>query len=155
MTIALAIAAAVAAAAPADPGQLSSYDPASIVAFLQKEGYRAKLEKDGEGDPVIRSGAAGTDFSIFFYGCEKHEKCDELQFSSGFDFDSGKEPGLEKINAWNSKYRYARAYADDEKDPMLDMDMTFPEGRMPEKMFRAYLEMWTDQLGDFKEHIDW
>ncbi len=46
-------------------------DPQTVVDALQREGYRAKLNTDSIGDPMISSAATGYNFDIFFYGCEQ------------------------------------------------------------------------------------
>ena len=44
-------------------------DPKALVAIIQDLGYRALLEVDGDGDPMIRSSVGGTQFAVVFYGC--------------------------------------------------------------------------------------
>lgn len=149
------IAAAATAVAANTATPLSSHEPQSIAQFLQAEGYKAKIDKDGDGDPMIRSGADGLNFFIYFYGCENHSRCKDVQFSVGFDTADGKGPSLEKINEWNHRWRFSRAFLDKENDPMLQMDVMFSGGEMSQQMFRENLDMWTDVLGKFKTHIDW
>jgi len=54
-------------------------DPAGIAALMQDEGYRAKLGKARDGDPMIES-AAGYDFTVQFYQCTEGKDCKSLQF---------------------------------------------------------------------------
>ena len=59
---------------------------------------------------------------IYFYGCENHEKCKSLQFSSGYTdaFTA------EQANDWNKKYRWIKAYSGDGSN--FKMDVSFIGG---------------------------
>ena len=148
----LAAAASVAMAAPSAP--VSTYNPETIAGFLRAEGYSAKMGTDGAGDPMIESAASGANFQIYLYNCENHRQCHDMQFSSGFDYEDGKGPAVQKINEWNRKWRFARAFLDDEQDPMLQMDIIFTNGQMNGDMFKENLDMWTEQLGAFIKFIE-
>lgn len=133
---------------------LSSYEPNSIVHYLQNGGYKAKLEADDDGDPVIRTGVDGIDFNVYFYGCKKNQKCSEIQFSAGFDYPDGKGPNLEKMNSWNREWRFSRAFLDEEQDPIFRMDiMSADDGQISPYTFRSYLALWRNELAEFKRHI--
>lgn len=151
----LLLAAAAAAATPTTAKPVSTYDPETIASFLRAEGYNARIGTDGEGDPMIESAGAGAKFQIYLYNCENHSKCQDMQFSSGFDYDDGKGPPLAKINEWNRDWRFARAFLDNEQDPILQMDVIFTNGEMSAEMFRENLQMWTAQLGAFQKFVEW
>ena len=149
------LAAAAIAATPAQAQPVSTYDPETIASFLRAEGYKAQIGVDGEGDPMIESGAAGARFEVYLYNCQNHVRCKDMQFSSGFDYEDGKAPSVAAINEWNRKWRFAKAYLDEEQDPMLQMDVIFTDGQMSAEMFRENLEMWTEQLGAFVRFVGW
>ena len=155
MLVMSAIAMLGAQAATAAPATVSSHNPQSIVQFMQDLGYRAKLSKDKVGDPMIESGHGGSNFTIFFYGCEKGVKCADLAFQTGYDADAGKEPSLETVNKFNKDFRWVRAAIDDEKDPTLQMDVIFTDGLMSRKMFEEVIEVWADGMGNFEKAIGW
>ena len=150
MLAALALAATPSAAKP-----LNSYEPATIVRYLQEGGYKAKLTADTYGDPQIDSSSGGTGFGIFFYGCEHNQHCETIAFNAGYDYDEGKEPDLKTINEFNRKYRYIRASIDDENDPALDMDVLFTDGKLNAQAFQENLDLWVGAMGDFEKHIGW
>ena len=50
---------------------IDATDPEKLVAVIQDMGYRAKLDVDNIGDPVIFSSADGVEFAILFFGCNK------------------------------------------------------------------------------------
>ena len=146
---------AVSGAAPVAAQTVTASDPQSVVAALQAEGYAAKMEKTSDGDPVIRSQSSGSSFSVFFYNCEKGQKCATVQFHAGYNTDIDKGPPLHKINAWNKTNRFGRAYLDDENDPIVEMDVDLDDGGMSRALFIDNLEFWTSIMAKFEEHIGW
>jgi hypothetical protein len=150
------IAALIAQCALADKsGELiDATNPKKIASVIQDLGYRAKLEVDDDGDPVIRSGAGGSNFSIQFYGCKEdsNDECDLLLFSTGYDFDE--ETALETINSWNEQALVGRAYLDDDGDPRFDWAVNMRDGVSREN-FEDSIRRWAESLGDFEDHIDY
>ncbi|WP_010142148.1 YbjN domain-containing protein [Oceanicola sp. S124] len=136
----------------AEAGLVSAADPAGMAQALQDLGYRAELDTDGVGDPMIRSASSGTGFNIYFYGCVENAGCDSIMLSSGFDLTEGLEPA--KINAWNQESVVASAYLDDEGDPYLQHYILTRSG-IPLEVFEYALGEWEYALGDFLEFIDW
>jgi hypothetical protein len=150
----MAIASAAAAQSPKS-ATVSSREPETIVQFLQEEGYKAKLEKDSVGDPIIKSANGGSNFSIMFYGCEANQKCNDTQFVTGYDTDDNKGPSLEKINEWNASQRFAQANLDKNKDPEIRMDVLFTQGVLSREAFLEHLDSWLGAMGRFEKHIGW
>ncbi|HEX5183662.1 MAG TPA: YbjN domain-containing protein [Allosphingosinicella sp.] len=143
-----------ASAVPAGAAMVRAQDPQSVVAALQKAGYRARLDTDKTGDPVVRSASSGTDFSVFFYNCTDHKDCRTVEFYSGYHLD--KNPvGLDKMNDWNRTMRFGRAYLDDQKDPVLEMDVDLDAGGMSDDLFKDNLDYWTSVMSRFEKHIGW
>jgi len=125
---------------------------ADVVKMLQDKGYRAELTTDSTGDPLVQSSADGSNFSIYFYGCEgEPARCDSIQFVAAFDVE-GEGMSLEDANTWNREHRFGRVYLDDEKDPFLEMDVDVEYGFTTEAM-GTNLETWTTVLPSFKEFI--
>ena len=138
-------------ALPAQAQMVRAQDPDSLVEALQDGGYAARLGTDKVGDPMITSGVGGTSFQIFFYNCTDNTECATVQFHSGYDM---RDPvSLERINEWNSKERFGRAYLDDEGDPILEMDVDLDDGGVSELLFIDNVEFWASVLGNFERHI--
>lgn len=137
--------AGAASAAPLPAGGVSA---AQVVELLQGQGYRAQLDTDGVGDPMIHSAAEGVNFAIYFYGCELG-RCKSLQYSAGFDTDP---MTYSKVNTWNADHRFGRAYLDDEMDPYLEMDLDLERGASTELIAES-LRTWSMLLPDFKTFI--
>ena len=145
------VAALVAFAMPAQAQMVRAQDPQSVVAALQGAGYRAMLGVDRVGDPKIESAAAGTNFQIFFYNCTANKNCATVQFHSGYKV---KTPvTLERINEWNQKKRFGRAFLDKENDPVLEMDVDLDDGGLSRMLFIDNIEFWSSILGEFERHI--
>ena len=153
MFLSLILAASAPAAPVATAAQISPADPAAIVLLLQREGYKAKLDKDKEGDPMIESAASGAQFQIFFYDCTQGRDCGSLTFHAGYLMDKDKKPAPEKMSEYNRGWRFGRAYLDDDKDPNLEFDVAFGGVAMPEKMFVENLDAWANSMASFQQHI--
>ncbi|WP_242415370.1 YbjN domain-containing protein [Sphingomonas panni] len=143
--------AAMVASVPAAAQTVQGTEPETIMTALREAGYRAALSKDNVGDPVIKSGAAGVDFSVLFYNCTEHKDCKTIQFYAGF---VKKGRSLDTMNKWNAEHRFGRAYLDDEKDPRIEMDLDLDKGGMSSALFKANIATWESLLGDFQKAID-
>ncbi|MDJ0277025.1 YbjN domain-containing protein [Sphingomonas sp. 2R-10] len=146
-----AIIAGAIVAQPAAAQNVDATRPDTVVAALREAGYRAVLDKDNSGDPLVKSGAAGVDFSVYFYNCTANKACKTVQFHAGF---VKKGVTLDTINTWNATHRFARAYLDDEKDPRIEMDVDLDHGGLPTKLFQANLATWDSLVGEFQKTID-
>lgn len=147
----LVAAAAFAVPALAADTLVDATDPAALASIIQSLGYRAAVETDGIGDPMIRSSAGGTDFSIYFYGCTDGERCKTLLFKVGYDLADGTT--VDVVNAWNADTLYGRAYLDDEADPWLEMSVNL-HGGVSRTNFEDTYDWWEVILGSFEDHID-
>lgn len=126
--------------------------PERLVSVIQELGYRAKLESDNLGEPMIRSSVGGTDFSVLFFGCDQksHDACKLLLFKVGYDLTDGTT--LEVINDWNRTKLVGRAYLDDEDDPWLEMTVNLDAG-VSRKNFEDTFDWWEVTVEEFESHI--
>lgn len=136
---------------PAFAQMVSAADPASIVAAVQAMGYQAELTKDDDGDPLIRSALDGSKFAIIFYGCTKNRACQTIQFYAGFKSDEN--VSVETMNEWNKTKRFSRAYIDNDKDPVIEMDVDLDDGGMSRALFEDNFEFWSALMPQFKQAI--
>lgn len=158
MSTMLGLLGAVAAAAPATT--LSSHDPQTVVAYLQAEGYRAKLEAKGENKdpsvgPWIETGESGTTIVISFLNCTNKRQCADISFTSAWDTADGKGPSLAALQQWNADKRFTKAYLDGDKDPVLEMDLLFTEGRLDSRTFDNAFGIFVSSIADFEKVIGW
>jgi Putative bacterial sensory transduction regulator len=138
---------------PAAAGKVSVTDPNSLVAALQKAGYKAKLTYD-EGKPEIESSASGATFYLYFQNCESKDGCEDVMVQSAYDMAKD-AVSLDTINKFNKDNRWARAYLDDESDPVIEMDLVFAGKQLDESTFVEGMKAWDDVLGRFHTAIDW
>ncbi|MEM7470205.1 MAG: YbjN domain-containing protein [Pseudomonadota bacterium] len=131
---------------------ISSTDPSSVVTALQDLGYRAKLETNDEGRPVIRSAAAGSSFSIYFYACNNDKNCKDIMFFTWFETET--PLSLEAINSWNANKLTGKAYIDDDGDATIEFLLAGVQD-VSELDFKQIMYRWDQALGEFIDFIDW
>lgn len=129
---------------------IDATDPAGITQVLQSRGYRAMLETDPVGDPMIRSSAAGATFVIYFYECTDNKDCGAIQFYAGFIREN--PPSKDVIHTWNAENRYGKAYIDRENDPVIEMDVQMDGGISKANLINQ-VEIWERVVGAFQQHI--
>lgn len=140
----------VAAEAKKKDGDL--IDGTNIDAIVEiAKGYgQATIDKDGQGDPMIKCQANGLKYSVYFYGCEKGKNCTSIQLLSGFNTDG--KADLDKVLEWNSKKRWLKAVRDDEGDPIVRYDIMLAGGVTTANLSRSF-NLFVDMLSDFSKHI--
>ena len=131
---------------------VNASDPDSVVAALQGAGYKAQVDAADNGDPLIRSAADGTNFRIWFYGCDgNNATCTGLNFSAGFDLPDGTT--FEAIDAWNDGQLLGYGNLDDEMDPFLNYFVVTNGGISQGSLRRASSTRWERAIVDYKKHI--
>lgn len=143
-----AIAAAPAVAEIYGPDGVNGPEVAEV---LQSVGYRAELTEDGVGDPLVLTTMSGVNVQIFFYNCTDEGRCEDLQFSAGFDLPDGVEQSV--MDDWNRNKRFGRAHLDEENDPYLKVDLQVGPGGTPE-LIAGYVTTMEAVIAGFTEHID-
>ncbi len=136
---------------PCAKGMVCASDPKSIVAALQDEGFKAKLETGSDGDPKISTAANGYNYTVHFYGCEKGAQCDSIQLYSGFKSEDDNTPAY--ANAWNVKKRFITMSAEDDKSLNLRYDVS-TVGGLNKRNFADVIDWWSVMLGDFADFVD-
>ena len=147
----LAVAAVLAPPAMAVTSVTAAF-PETIVEAIQDMGYRAELDIDNYGDPMIRSAAAGVNFVINFYNCEANQDCSDLHFSVAFDMPNGMD--MYAMNSWNREMLLGMAYLDDDNDPVIQHYVASVDG-MSRSNFVATFSQWVEALDGFTDFIDW
>lgn len=149
--LALAAAAAI-ATAPAHAELVNAKNPATIKAIVESQGWPATLvAKPGE-DPYIESNRNGLKFLVIFMNCnDAHKECKTLQYYMGFT--DAKGLSLDRLNEWNKSKRFARAYRDDESDPVLEMDVDVDFAGIPRENLGETLNTWASLMDSFREFI--
>lgn len=126
-------------------------DAERLATIIRDLGYRARLDTDGVGDPLIASSVGGTDFNIYFFGCTDGAACKSLLFKVGYDLTDGTT--LEVVNDWNAMSLFGRAYRDEDGDPWLEMPVNL-DGGVSLFNFQDTFDWWEVILEEFEDHID-
>ncbi|MCX7865404.1 MAG: YbjN domain-containing protein [Novosphingobium sp.] len=131
------------AAGACPAGTICAADPAGVAAAMQAEGYRARLGKAKDGDPMIESAAAGYDYTVQFYQCNDGRNCQSLQFLILFKDDGTNTPEL--ANRWNKQKRFTQMAARDDGSLSLSYDVT-TVGGLTRENFADVLDWWSVML---------
>ncbi|ALC12552.1 YbjN domain-containing protein [Sphingopyxis sp. 113P3] len=145
------IAATGLAATPAQAELVSAQNPAAIRAILESRGWPARLVLEDGKDPYIESTRNNVQFLVIFMNCTDNRRCKTLQYYMGFS--DAKNLDLERFNEWNKTKRFARAYKDDEGDPVLEMDVDLDFAGIPRENVGETLNTWASLMDSFREHI--
>jgi Putative bacterial sensory transduction regulator len=145
-------AAAVAVSAPAHAELVTPKSPEVIAGLIRSMGMPAKVvSKPGE-NPYIESKYSGLVYLVFFMTCDDSNKnCKTIQYYMGYS--DAKETSLEKINDWNRDHRFARAYRDNEGDPVLEMDIDLDFAGLPRENVIESLRTWQSLMDQYQKHL--
>mgnify|MGYP001317679114 CR=1 FL=1 len=152
LRVALALTAAAGfAATPARAELVNAQDPTVIKTILESRGWPATLVQERGKDPYIESTRNNVQFLVIFMNCTDNRRCKTLQYYMGFS--DAKNLELERFNEWNKNKRFARAYKDDEGDPVLEMDVDLDFAGIPRENVGETLNTWASLMDSFREHI--
>jgi Putative bacterial sensory transduction regulator len=143
---------ALAAATPAQAELVGAARTAVIADIVNAQGMKADIKQsDGEPD-YIESSHDGLKYLILFMNCnDAKRECKTIQFYMGYN--DAKDTSLETLNNWNRDKRFARAYRDDEGDPVLEMDLDLDFGGIPRENVGEALNTWKALMEAFQAHI--
>lgn len=145
-------AAAFAVSTPAQAELINPSNPEAIASLIRGMGMPAKLvTKPGE-NPYIESKYSGLVYLVFFMTCDDNNKnCKTLQYYMGYN--DSKDTTLEKLNEWNKDHRFARAYRDNEGDPVLEMDIDLDFKGLPRENIIESLKTWQSLMDQYQTHL--
>jgi len=133
--------------------QIVATDAESVMEFFRGEGFEPTVEIDNVGDPLVTVDYYGSEFSVYYYGCEDGNNCDAIQFFSGYRTEGSVR--LAMINEWNTDNRFARAYISDSGSARIEHDVYLGQSGMTSDDFAGLLGRWTRAVKNFEEFIDW
>jgi hypothetical protein len=149
---AVTLLALVGAAGTAHAELVSPADPQVIADIVKSQGRPAELVLSDDSNPMIRSEHNGLKFLVLFMNCrDDHTGCRTLQYYTGFT--DAKDTTLERLNEWNSSKRFARAYRDDEGDPVLEMDVDVDFAGLPRENVGETFNTWTSLMDAYREFL--
>jgi len=124
---------------------VTAFNPSGLAKTMRDAGYKAELDVDDYGDPIIRTSFGDYTGSVYFYGCDEstHDRCESVQFRSGLDRKTAMPASL--VNTVVKKYRYAALWLDDDGDPWINFDV-FTGSGIPKPVFLRALEAYSGNL---------
>lgn len=132
---------------------LTARHSSSIEGFFLDEGSSVEVLVDNVGDPQLNVNHYGSEFTIFYYGCDNNTNCDSIQFYSGYATEGSVR--LKKVNDFNAEKRWVRAYVADNGSTKLEMDLYLGDGGISPDDFATVVGLWSRLMGDFEELIDY
>lgn len=123
---------------------LKAGDPAMVARYLNQLGYRAKLTKDGEGDPKIETGLGGYNVGLYFYGCTKGANCTSMQLQTGIGADH--KLSAADVNQFNRRFRFVNLSLDDDQDPALSYDIPSGASGLSGDAFQQAVNIFEEQI---------
>ena len=100
-------------------------DPSVLASILTAADFSFEEIKDEQGDPLLKvspgdSGAAKID--MLFVGCGSDPSCEDVLLRA--TYSPNKPVALKVANDWNLRNRWARAYVNDKKEAVIEMDIS-------------------------------
>ena len=143
---------AFAVSTPAQAELVSSRSPEAIAGIIRGMGMPAKIIKKPGENPYIESNYNTLKYLVFFMTCDEGgTNCKTVQYYLGFS--DAKDASLEKLNAWNRDHRFARAYRDNEGDPVLEMDLDLDFNGLPRENIVESLRTWQSLMDQYQTYL--
>ena len=138
-------------ATPAHAELINAANPATIKAIVESQGWPATIVAKPGDDPYIESTRDGVKFLVLFMNCTENKNCKTLQYYMGFS--DAKDVPLDKFNKWNKEKRFARAYKDNDGDPVLEMDIDLDFAGIPRENVGETFNTWGALMDSFREYV--
>lgn len=134
-------------AASAQQGLIDATRPERILSVAKGFGS-AELSKDTKGDPMIKGRLETVQYYIYFFGCKDGRNCRSLLLKASNSVTT--KPALVAMNEFNQKSRFAKAYLDDDADPVVELDINL-DGGVSSKNLDDTFDWWKNTLKQYRE----
>lgn len=143
------------AAAPSMPALVTKLSPELVGSVLAGRNLRFETTTDSYGDPlihidVVAAGLPGEQLDVVFYDCQE-AGCEDVTLWSWYDTPHVVD--IDLINQWNATNRWAKAYLDEDKDAVLELDVNGTGGIGPDALdtliglYATQMTAFADQIG--------
>ncbi len=110
---------------PDEAAAIRHLDPSVLASILTAADFSFEEVKDEQGDPLLKvspgdSGAAKID--MLFVGCGTDPSCEDVLLRA--TYSPNKPVALKVANDWNLRNRWARAYVNDKREAVIEMDIS-------------------------------
>jgi len=146
-----AASAALLTATPAQAELVTASDPQILKSILESRGWEATIVHNKGAAPYIQIQNGDLRFRMFLLNCVQNERCESVQYFLAFN--DAKTISLDDLNEWNRTKRYARAYRDQEGDPVLEMDVNLGASGIPRPNVGISLNIWSFLMEDFRKFV--
>jgi len=119
-----------------------------VQTWLRDQGMEAQITNDGAGHTIVSSKLGGTKFGVYMFDCNDKKQCGSIQFAAGWPTNNKIQ--VTKVNEWNRKKRWARAYLDESGGMWLESDIDLTPGGTYE-LLNDYFATWKKSVEGFKE----
>jgi hypothetical protein len=133
----------------ANAAAVSSFAPDTLVKALQDAGYKAKLSKDDDGDPLIETAAGGEAVTIHFAGCTKAQSCDQIEFATIWNCEKEKKACTESAAKWNGDENFSHAIMVNEFAVLYYHLLLDQQGISPALFIRSF-ELFANDMMSFE-----
>lgn len=99
-------------------GNLIDATRPQVILNMARSFGSAELRKDNDGDPLISGEISNRKYFILFYGCTNNQNCRQIEFRGVLKPARGFRDS--RLNDWNLKYRYGKAYLDADGDIIVN-----------------------------------
>lgn len=134
----------------AAPALVRTIDPNGLAAALRGADLAAEVKTEGR-QTVVLGRAGAIPFQAFLGACNPAgEACTDIELYAGFT--GGPRIPLERINGWNNRTRFARAFLVQSGEPALQMDISL-EGGLSAESLKLHLETWGAALETYAAFV--
>lgn len=122
-----------------------------IVTALKECGYAPIEEEDGTGKHFFRYKVGEFDVSLYQFSVSpKSQEVTSLTVSVGFQMDH--KASFEKVNLYNEKTRYLKAFIDQDGDPFLIADLDL-RGGVTVETIKKCLKSFAQSIPEFRKEV--
>lgn len=110
---------------PDEAAAIRHLDPSVLASILTAADFSFEEAKDEQGDPLLRvsSGDSGAaKIEMLFVGCGTDPSCEDVLLRA--TYSPNKPVALKVANDWNLRNRWARAFVNDKREAVIEMDIS-------------------------------
>lgn len=110
---------------PDESATIQHLDPEVMSDILSRSNFTYEESRDADGDLVLKvapSDSGADKIEIVFIGCRKDPTCEDVLLRATYSPDRG--AALKFVNDWNLRNRWGRAFINESKAPVLEMDIS-------------------------------
>ena len=139
---------------PDEAAAIRHLDPSVLASILTAADFTFEETKDEQGDPLLKvspgdSGAAKID--MLFVGCGTDPSCEDVLLRA--TYSPNKPVALKVANDWNLRNRWARAFVNDKKEAVIEMDIS-AYGGIGRDAVEGMVNTFFKIVRDFSKELD-